>query len=226
MIPLELPKTRVATQMPSTSQVETDSKRTSVTPTQWRNVTMRLPSHAKHFQHSINAATSVSTRMAMQDIRNRIFAATYKEACDIDPYGQMIFLEGIQRNNPTNYLLIEQRMRGETDIRAWNQHTHFPPIQDPITHIPIVKYPRWLQGIPRQHEMVKRVPNPDVGPRHHRYMMATVQPTPSLISRLFGPIMADATVHETLQRDHEKTKMKGKKQIVRGQSQCQTRPRT
>jgi hypothetical protein len=146
---------------------------------------------------------SVSTRMAMQAKRNRIFAAIYKEACDIDPNGHKIFLEGIPRNNQINYLLIEQRKRAQKHIRAWNQHTTFPPIQDPYTHFPIVNYPRGLQGTPRQHEMVMRVPNANVGPRHHRCFMATVPPTPSLISRLFGPTMADATVHETSQGDHE-----------------------
>jgi hypothetical protein len=99
-----------------------------------------------------NASASGRT---MQAKRNRIFAATYKEACDIDPYGHKIFLEGIPRNNQINYLLIEQRKRAQKHIRAWNQHTNLPPIQDPYTHIPIVNYPRGLKGIPRQHEMVK-----------------------------------------------------------------------
>jgi hypothetical protein len=121
--------TRVATQTRSTNQVETDSNQTSVTPTPWQNVTMRLPLHVKHCPKSIDTINSHSMQLHLhrEERRcktklDRLFAATYKKTCAIHPYGHKTFIEEIPRDNPENYLLREQKKTAEKHIRNWKQN--------------------------------------------------------------------------------------------------------
>jgi hypothetical protein len=99
--------------------------------------------------------------------------------------------------------LREQRKTADIHIRNWKQNKNPPRMQDPCTYSPIVYFPHELQRAPRQHEMVKRVPNANDGPRHHRCFMAKEPPTPSLITRLFGQTTTNANTHEVMQVDQE-----------------------
>jgi hypothetical protein len=156
-----------------------------------------------------NVAVSASSRTATQTKFERLFAATYKEACDIDPYGYETFLEEIPRDNSENYLLRVQRKTADKHTRSWGQNTNLPRMykkmknQDPRTYNPIDNYPQKLHITSRQYEMVTSLPKANEGPRHHRCYMATGPPTPSLINRLFGPTTTNANAHEVMQGDQE-----------------------
>jgi hypothetical protein len=157
----------------------------------------------RHNRLTLNAAASASGGTTIQTKLDRLFAATYKRICAIDLYGHKTFTKELPIDNSEHYLLKEQKKTAVKHIRKWKQNKNFPRIQVPNIHIPIAYYAHDLQRVPRQHEVVKRVPSASDGPRHHRCLMATVPPTPSLISILFGPTMANATVHEATQGDYE-----------------------